>query len=64
MLCVLHGHIKYSVFLSVSGSELVFGGSGNVCGRIGVCPFCEEGCVGITIKGVLNDGGVDYFVDY
>jgi hypothetical protein len=64
LLCVIGGHIDYGAAIQASGSELSFTGSANVCAKVGVCPFCLEKCAGITIKGVVNDGGVDYFVDF
>lgn len=64
LLCVLGGSVNWTLFASISGRELVLGGGAEVCGKIGVCPFCVEGCAGFTVKGVLNDGGVDYFLDY
>lgn len=47
-----------------SAGELIVAGEANVCGRIGICPLCKEACAGISIKGVLNDGGIDYFIDF
>ncbi len=64
LLCVLGGSVNWTLFASISGQELVLGGGAEVCGKIGICPFCAEGCAGFTVKGVLNDGGVDYFLDY
>jgi len=65
LLCVLSGHADWSEFLSVSGTgQLLVGGSANVCGSIGPCPFCISGCKGITVKGVLNTGGINYYIDY
>jgi hypothetical protein len=73
LLCLLSGHVDWASFSSLKSTippvippvfELVMGGSANVCGSIGICPFCVEGCKGITIKGVVNNGGIDYFLDY
>jgi len=65
LLCVLSGHADWSEFLSVSGTgQLLVGGSANVCGSIGPCPFCISGCKGITVKGVLTTGGINYYIDY
>ena len=64
LLCILGAHVDYGPFLKVSGTELSFGGTAHVCGKLGVCPFCVEGCADLTIKGVVNDGGIDYFVDF
>jgi hypothetical protein len=65
LLCVLSGHVDWALFIVVDTSgQLTIGGSAQVCGEIGVCPVCAEGCKSVTIKGVLNDGGIDYFIDY
>lgn len=64
LLCIVSGHVDYGAAIQASGSELSFTGSANVCVKLGVCPFCTHPCAGITIKGVINDGGVDYFVDF
>jgi hypothetical protein len=62
---VLNGHADWAVFavLDTSG-QLTVGGTANVCGRLGICPVCVKGCKGVTIKGVINTGGIDYFVDF
>ena len=65
LLCVLSGHADWSEFISLSGTgQLTVGGSANVCGSIGPCPFCLSGCKGVAVKGVLTTGGIDYFIDY
>ena len=47
-----------------SGYHLEVVGSGEACGQIGPCPFCLHGCKTVTIKGVLKQSGIDYFLDY
>jgi hypothetical protein len=73
LLCLISGHVDWASFSSLQhtgsitdpyGYTLTLGGSANLCGKIGACPFCLEGCKGITIKGTVNTGGVDYYVDY
>jgi hypothetical protein len=65
LLCVLSGHLDFAEFLALDTSgSLTVGGTANVCGSIGPCPFCISGCKGVTIKGVVSTHGVDYFVDY
>ncbi len=65
LICVLSGHLDFAEFLALDTSgSLTVGGSANVCGSIGPCPFCVSGCKGVTIKGVVSTHGVDYFVDY
>jgi hypothetical protein len=61
VLCLISGHVDIALFSSLSsgpnGLEFILGGSADLCGEI-------EGCVGITVKGIVNDGGVDYSVDF
>ncbi len=64
LLCLLSGSVRFSSFLRVSADELLVGGGAELCGEIGYCPFCIEGCFDITLKGVVNDGGIDYSVDF
>lgn len=64
LLCLISGHVDWAVLMRLTGSDLTLGASANVCGSIGPCPFCIEGCKGITVTGVLNDGGIDYSIDY
>ena len=68
LLCLLSGSATFTMFgnltHSASGFELDLGGSAQICGSIGPCPFCISGCKGITVKGVVNPGGIDYHVDY
>jgi hypothetical protein len=65
LLYIIGGHVDWALFVILdSAGELSITGEANVCGEIGICPFCEEACAGIAIKGVLNDGGIDYFIDY
>ena len=68
VLCLISAHLDMASFASLSsgpnGLELILGGSADACAEIGSCPFCIEACVGVTIKGIVNDGGVDYSVDF
>jgi hypothetical protein len=65
LLYVLEGSADWAVFVVLDTSgQLTVGGSADVCGRLGICPFCVKGCKGVTIKGVINDNGIDYFIDY
>jgi hypothetical protein len=68
LLCLLSGSATFTMFgnltHSASGFELDLGGSAQICGSIGPCPFCISGCKGITVTGVVNSGGIDYHVDY
>ena len=45
------------------GYALILGGEANVCGELGYCPFCIEGCAGVSIRGEVRDGKIDYHLD-
>jgi hypothetical protein len=64
LLCLVSGHVDWATFIQLTAGQLTLGASAEVCGSIGPCPFCIEGCKGITVKGVLTTGGIDYFIDY
>lgn len=68
LLCFLSGHVDTTMGVSLglgpSGPELQLAGSAEVCGTIGYCPFCVSGCKGISIRGAVTTGGVNYSIDY
>ncbi len=65
LLYVLEGSAGWTVFVVLdTANQLTVGGSAQVCGRIGVCPFCVEGCKEVKVTGVIKDNGIDYFIDY
>ena len=67
LLCLIEGHADLTMFASAEfGSEgyvLILGGEANVCGELGYCPFCIEGCAGVSIRGEVRDGKIDYHLD-
>lgn len=64
LLCVVSGHVDWSVFMQLMSGQLTLGASADVCGSVGECPFCVSGCKGITVTGTLTTGGIDYSIDY
>ena len=68
LICLISGHLAMANFASLelgaNGFEYVLGGSAELCVEIGSCPFCLDACAEVTIKGIVNDGGVDYSVDF
>jgi len=64
LLCVVSGHVDWSVFMQLMYGQLTLGANANVCGSIGDCPFCLSACRGITVTGTLTTGGIDYSIDY
>ena len=64
LLCLISGHVDWATFIQITSGQLTLGASANVCGSIGPCPFCIEGCKGITVTGILTTGGIDYSIDY
>jgi hypothetical protein len=67
LLCLIEGHADVTMFASAEfGSDgyiLILGGEANVCGELGYCPFCVEGCAGVSIRGEVRDGKIDYHLD-
>jgi hypothetical protein len=68
LLCVLSGHVDVALgasatFTPPTDYELDVEGDANLCGKIGYCPFCVQGCKGITIKGSVTDGHINYHID-
>jgi hypothetical protein len=68
LLCVLSGGASTTMYGSAehfaSGYQVILGGSAQICGSIGPCPFCVSGCKGITISGTVEKGGIEYKVNY
>ena len=64
LICLLSGELKFTAFIRVNAAELLIGAEAELCVELGSCPFCIGVCVGVTIKGVVNDGGIDYSVDF
>ena len=68
LICLLSAHVSLALFSSIAvtpaGLEVVLGGEAEACVEIGYCPFCIEACIDVTIKGIVNDGGVDYSVEF
>ncbi len=68
LLCLLSGHVETTMGVAAGvgpgGPELDFSGSAEICGSIGYCPFCVSACKGISIRGVVTDGGLNFSIDY
>ncbi len=65
LLCMVSGHVDWAAFgaLEQNGPiddpdsyKLTIGGSANVCGSIGICPICYDGCKRLTITGTAKRG--------
>lgn len=67
LICLISGHADLALFASAEigsgGYSIIIGGEANLCGSLGPCPFCISGCVGLTVKGEVSDGGIDYSID-
>ena len=68
LACVISGHVDFALGASVSFTpptdyEIDVEGDANLCGSLGYCPFCIQGCKGITVKGAVNDGHINYHID-
>ena len=68
LFCLVSGSFGQSLSgqatKDASGYHLELTGSGDACAEVGIDPFSVKKCETITIKGVLKEGGVDYYLDY
>jgi hypothetical protein len=68
LLCILSASASLTMFSTIthspSGFALELGGEAQICGSIGPCPFCISGCMGVTVTGEVDSGGINYHVDY
>jgi len=68
LLCLISASASLTMFStathSPSGYDLELGGTAQVCGSIGPCPFCISGCKDITVTGDVHTGGISYHLDY
>jgi hypothetical protein len=70
LLCLISASASLTMFSSATYSlpsnnfNLTLGGTADICGSIGPCPFCISGCKSVTITGRVGSGGVDYSLDY
>jgi len=69
LACLIEGSADVTLgaaasFTPPSSYEVDLTGAAQVCGKLGACPFCVSGCKGITIRGSVKNGGVDYSIDY
>jgi hypothetical protein len=69
LLCLISASASLTMFDRATTTlpdqySLTLGGTADICGSIGPCPFCISGCKSVTISGTVGTGGVDYSVDY
>lgn len=65
LLCVLSGRAEWSAFFALDGLErLTVGGSVYVEGGVNLGLFEVKDGVRLTLTGVVDEGGIDYYVDY
>jgi hypothetical protein len=70
LLCLISASASLTMFSSATYSlpsnnfNLTLGGTADICGSIGPCPFCISGCKSVGITGTVGTGGVDYSLHY
>jgi hypothetical protein len=64
LLCLLSGGADLEMFGTLQSGSLTLGGSAQICGSIGPCPFCVSGCKGISVQSTVTSGGFTYHVSY
>jgi hypothetical protein len=65
LICIISASAEWAVGMRLdSAGELIIRGQARLCGKLGYCPFCLKACKSITVTGILNDGGIDYDIDF
>jgi len=65
LICIISASAEWATaFRADSAGIITVQGQARVCGKIGACPFCVKACKTLTVTGTLDDGGIDYEVDF
>jgi len=65
LICIISASADWATAMRLdSAGILTVQGSARLCGKIGCCPFCLKACETIKITGIVDDGGIDYSLDY
>ncbi len=65
LICIISASADWATAMRLdSVGKLTVQGSARLCGKIGACPFCLKACETIKITGIVDDGGVDYQLDF
>lgn len=65
LICIISASAEWATAMRLDSiGQLTLQGQARLCGKIGACPFCLKACKSLTVTGILNDGGIDYDVDF
>jgi hypothetical protein len=65
LICIISASADWATAMRLdSAGILTVQGSARLCGKIGACPFCLKACETIKITGIVDDGGIDYKLDF
>ena len=65
LICIISASASWAEAMRLdSVGRLTLVGEARLCGKVGWCPACLKACKTLKITGVLDDGGVDYDIDF
>jgi hypothetical protein len=65
LICIISASADWATAMRLdSVGILTVQGSARLCGKIGACPFCLKACETIKVTGIVDDGGIDYKLEF
>jgi hypothetical protein len=65
LICIISASADWATAMRLdSVGKLTVQGSARLCGKIGACPFCLKACETIKVTGIVDDGGIDYKLEF
>jgi hypothetical protein len=66
LICIISASAEWATAFraDLDSGIITVQGQAKVCGKIGACPFCLKACKTLTVTGTLDDGGIDYEIDF
>ncbi len=65
LICIISASAEWATAMRLdSVGILTVQGQARLCGKIGACPFCLKACKTLKVTGIVNDGGIDYDIDF
>jgi hypothetical protein len=66
LICIISASAEWATAFraDLDSGRITVQGQAKVCGKIGACPFCVKACKTLVVTGTLDDGGIDYEVDF
>jgi len=66
LICIISASAEWATAFraDLDSGRITVQGQARVCGKVGACPFCLKACKTLTVTGTLDDGGIDYEIDF